>query len=86
MKNNVIKNLFIAGIIAMGFATVSCTSNKVAVTDTMTSREIVQQAQNAYDNGNAKLAEQYYENRCSPAMEMTLQFMSKDVLSLPTFM
>lgn len=61
MKNNVIKNLFIAEIIAMGFATVSCTSNKVAVTDTMTSREIVQQAQNAYDNGNAKLAEQYYK-------------------------
>ncbi|MFA6938080.1 MAG: hypothetical protein WCQ67_07595 [Treponema sp.] len=38
----------------------SCASSKVEVADDITARELVQKAQESYDAGNTKLAEQYY--------------------------
>jgi len=60
MNKNCVKCLTAAIIAATVCAVISCASTPKEISSDMTAREIVQQAQTAYDNGNTALAEKYY--------------------------
>ncbi len=47
--------------IALTVLAVSCTSVPTEIPEDLTAREIVQYAQTAYDEGNTKIAEKYYQ-------------------------
>lgn len=62
MTNKIFKSIAAAVLILTSAALIlSCASTKVEVADDITSREIIQKAQESYDAGNTNLAEQYYK-------------------------
>jgi TolA-binding protein len=62
MKKSYIQNTVITAVLfAAVFTATSCTSTPKEIPNDMTAREIVQQAQTAYDAGHITLAEQYYQ-------------------------